>query len=122
MLSDDSNPSPRLLVWITRPAPGLMFGSCILLGCCISSFAHRRQDKDRYQTVVLVLLAMWGATLGKAIGASANMITLGFIPWALCAAMPMSFLGHAAVRRVERRKKMEAGSVTYAPAASPTEK
>ena len=108
MIVEDNHQGHRLLVLITRPAPGLMLGSCILLGCCLSLFAHRRKDEDRYQAAVLVLLAIWGAALGKAIGASANMITLGFIPWALCAAMPLSFFGHAVSRRVGERKKMGA--------------
>lgn len=115
MVGEDNNQGHRLLVLVTHPAPGLMLGACILLGCCLSSFAHRRQDEDCYQAVVVVLLAIWGAALGKAIGASANMITLGFIPWALCAAMPLSFFGHAVVRRVGGRKKMGAQGITYAP-------
>lgn len=118
MIGEDNNRGHHLLVLITRPAPGLMFGSCILLGCCLSSFTHRRQIEDRYQAAVFILIAIWGAALGKAIGASTNMITLGFVPWALCAAMPLSFLGHAVARRAGEREKTGAQSVAYAPGAS----
>jgi hypothetical protein len=122
MIVENNNQGHSLLLLITHPAPGLMLGSCILLGCCLSSFAHRRQDEDRYQAAILIWLALWGAALGKAIGASANMITLGFVPWALCAAMPLSLMGHAVLRRVGRRKKTGAASVAYAPDVSSDEK
>jgi hypothetical protein len=122
MIVEDNNQGHSLLVLITHPAPGLMLGSCVLLGCCLSSFAHRRQDEDRYQAAILIWLAIWGAALGKSIGASANMITLAFIPWALCAAMPLSLLGHAVLRRVGGRKKMGTTCVAYASGVSSDEK
>lgn len=89
-----------------------MLGSCLVLGCCLSSFAHRRQDRDRFQTGVFVALALWAAALGRGVGASANMITLSLVPWALCAAMLLSFAGHGLGRRlIERRRRQGAADV-----------
>ncbi|ORY66213.1 uncharacterized protein BCR38DRAFT_429612 [Pseudomassariella vexata] len=100
------------LDFITDPSPGLMLGSCVVLGCCLSSFAHRRQDEDRYQTGIFVTLAIWAVLLGRGVGASYNMITLGFVPWALCAAMLLSFGGHSVGRWLVGRRRKEVESVT----------
>ncbi|KAI0137034.1 hypothetical protein BJ170DRAFT_604257 [Xylariales sp. AK1849] len=93
-VSNSLDPSPPRIGFLTDPSPGLMLGSCLVLGCCLSSFAHRRRDEDRFQTAVFVAMAIWGVVVGRAIGASANMITLSLVPGALCTAMALSFMGH----------------------------
>jgi 4-hydroxybenzoate polyprenyltransferase len=100
--------------FLTNPSPGLMLGSCLVLGCCLSSFAHRRHDIDRFQAAVFIALALWAAVLGKGIGASANMITLSLVPWALCAAMLLSFAGHGLGRRLNERRRRQGAADVHA--------
>ncbi|KAH6660373.1 hypothetical protein BKA67DRAFT_49708 [Truncatella angustata] len=83
---------------LTNPSPALMLGSCVLLGCLLSSFTHRRRGKDRFQTIVFGYMVLWGITVGKGIGASVNLIALSLVPGALCAAMLLSFSAHEFVR------------------------
>lgn len=97
--------------FLTNPSAGTMLGSCLVLGCCLSSFCHRRQDHDRYQALVFVTLAVWVAVLGRGLGASANMISLGFVPWALCAAMLLSAVGHWFVRWLVGRGRYQTEAV-----------
>ncbi|KAI0136154.1 hypothetical protein F4776DRAFT_654909 [Hypoxylon sp. NC0597] len=91
-------------------SPGLALGSCLVLGCCLSSYAHRRRDHDQYQAVVFVIWITWAICIGWGIGVSANRVTLGIVPWASCAAMLSSFFGHAGARWVSTRNKCERGS------------
>lgn len=91
-------------------SPGLALGSCLVLGCCLSSYAHRRRDHDQYQAVVFVIWITWAVCIGWGIGVSANRVTLGIVPWASCAAMLSSFFGHAGARWVSTRNKCERGS------------
>ncbi|KAI0890725.1 uncharacterized protein GGS22DRAFT_151687 [Annulohypoxylon maeteangense] len=88
-------------------SPGLALGSCLVLGCCLSSYVHRRRDRDRYQVIVFVVWLVWAICIGWGIGASANRITLGIVPWACCAAMIGSFFGHAGARWISERERCE---------------
>lgn len=92
---------------LKNPPPELVLGSCVLLGCCLSSFAHRRDEKDRLQSVVLVASAFWGIAIGRATGSSANLITLSLIPGAMCLAMLISFSGHEFGRWLVNRQRHE---------------
>ncbi|KAI0175766.1 hypothetical protein GGR52DRAFT_328653 [Hypoxylon sp. FL1284] len=38
--------------FIRNVSPGLALGSCLVLGCCLSSYTHRRRDQDQYQAIV----------------------------------------------------------------------
>ncbi|KAI0382072.1 hypothetical protein F5Y04DRAFT_57433 [Hypomontagnella monticulosa] len=99
------------LDFLKRVSPGLALGSCLVLGCCLSSFIHRRRELDQYQPIVFVIWITWAIFIGWGIGASANMVTLGIVPWASCAAMLSSFFGHAGARRASVRDKCECASI-----------
>ena len=71
-----------------------MLVSCLALGCSVSSFVYRRQDRDPAQAIVFLVFVTWAVALGCGVGVSANLIMLGFMPWALCAAMPVSVTVH----------------------------
>lgn len=75
-----------------------MLGACLTLGCSISSFAYRRQQEDRYQSLIFVLAIIFATIFGFALGINANIIMLGLIPWALCVAMILSITVHWLVR------------------------
>jgi len=83
-----------------------MLGSCLLLGCSISSFAYRRQEDDRFQTPIFVLAITAAAMFGFGWGVNPNLIMLGLIPWALCGAMVGSAMVHWLVRRCSRRTRL----------------
>jgi hypothetical protein len=70
-----------------------MLFSCLLFGCCVSSFTHRRQSQDPYQFVVYLVLLSFAATIGYAARAHVYLILLGYLPWATCAAMVISISG-----------------------------
>lgn len=97
--------------FIRNVSPGLALGSCLVLGCCLSSYTHRRRDQDRYQAIVFIVWIVWAVCVGLRVGASANMVSLGLVPWTLCAAMLSSFLGHAGARWYSTRDRCECASV-----------
>ncbi|RYP54735.1 hypothetical protein DL768_000559 [Monosporascus sp. mg162] len=101
------------LDFLPKPSGGLMLGSCLVLGCCLSSYTHRRGGRDPYQPLVFMAWAAWAACIGLGFGCSADMVMLGLLPWALCAAVLSSYLGHAAVARwlAARRRKCETEAV-----------
>jgi hypothetical protein len=101
-----SNLIPEVL---GEPSSALMLASYLVLGCAVSSFLHRRNGKDGQQATVFMLFAVSAATIGRALGASANMITLGLVPWALCTAMTCSFVGHSVGRFVNARHAVAVG-------------
>lgn len=75
-----------------------MLFSCLVFGCCVSSFTHRRQNQDPFQFVVYVLLLGGAALVGYGVRANAHLILLGYLPWATCAAMTVSISGHSVYR------------------------
>ncbi|KAK3337186.1 hypothetical protein B0T19DRAFT_63310 [Cercophora scortea] len=87
----ESQPGSFLL----DPSPGLMLFSCLVFGCCVSSFVHRRQDKDRFQSVVYAAVLAAVVLAGYTTRASANLIMLGYLPGATCAAMVISVSVHS---------------------------
>ncbi|KAF7951370.1 hypothetical protein EAE96_006685 [Botrytis aclada] len=90
--------SGRLRV-ILDPYALSLLASCLLLGVSISSFTHRRQGYDRCQSLILVLAILTATTIGLGLGIDANLIMLGFVPWALILAMVLSVFVHWAARR-----------------------
>ncbi|KAL2180303.1 uncharacterized protein P884DRAFT_236984 [Thermothelomyces heterothallicus CBS 202.75] len=80
---------------VFRPSPGLMLFSCLVFGCCVSSFTYRRQDQDPFQFVIYLILLGCVAMIGYAVGARLHLILLGYLPWATCAAMAISISGHS---------------------------
>lgn len=91
--------------FLLYPSPGLMLCCCLVFGCCVSSFAHRRQDEDGLQLVVYTMFLSGAVVVGYALEASANMILLGFIPGAMCVAMATSLSGH----HLYRTRRLDAG-------------
>ncbi|KAK1834827.1 hypothetical protein QBC39DRAFT_342961 [Podospora conica] len=91
--------------FLLYPSPGLMLCCCLVFGCCVSSFAHRRQDEDGLQLVVFTVFLAGAVVVGYALEASANLILLGFIPWAMCAAMATSLSGH----HLYRTRRVDSG-------------
>ncbi|TGO54758.1 hypothetical protein BCON_0102g00140 [Botryotinia convoluta] len=79
-----------------------LLASCLLLGCSISSFTHRRQGHDRCQSLILVFAILTATTIGFGLGIDANLIMLGFVPWALILAMIFSVFVHWTIRRHRR--------------------
>lgn len=69
---------------------GLVLASCLILGVSVSSFVYRRQAKDPTQAATLLFMIVMAIVLGLGAGASANLILLGWLPWAAVAAMATS--------------------------------
>ncbi|KAK3695069.1 hypothetical protein B0T22DRAFT_497250 [Podospora appendiculata] len=93
-----SQPSRFLL----DPSPGLMLFSCLVFGCCVSSFVHRRQDQDRFQSVIYAAVLAAVVLAGYTTRASTNLIILGYLPGATCAAMIISVSGHSLLKSLRR--------------------
>ncbi|KAH9994167.1 hypothetical protein F4779DRAFT_623371 [Xylariaceae sp. FL0662B] len=120
IVQEESGSSPLLtrdiirlirVEFLTHISPGLALGSCLVLGCCLSSYTHRRRCQDQYQIIVFVTWIAWAICVGWGIGASADMVTLGIVPWALCAAMPSSFATHLALLWPEKRERCDRHTV-----------
>jgi hypothetical protein len=94
---------------LLNPTPELMLGSCLVFGCCVSSFVHRRQSQDTCQFVVYAVFLTAVVVSGFGIEASANLILLGYAPWAMCAAMATSLYGHALYRRQRKQNEKRSG-------------
>jgi len=86
--------------FLFHPSAGLMLASCLIFGCCVSSFIHRRQDKDPFQFVFYLVLLAVAASVGYGFHASVHLILLGYLPWATCAAMALSISAHSLHRRI----------------------
>lgn len=83
---------------LLHPTPELMLCSCLIFGCCVSSFVHRRQGQDPLQFAVYAAFLAGAITAGFGFGASTNLILLGYLPWAMCIAMAVSLFGHSLYR------------------------
>lgn len=86
-----------------HPAPAAMFVSCLGLGCCVSSFLYRHQRDDPYQPLIFTSSIVGSAVAGHIVVASSYLITLAYVPWALCMAMFLSACGHALMRWLNAR-------------------
>ncbi|KAK3906673.1 hypothetical protein C8A05DRAFT_40521 [Staphylotrichum tortipilum] len=82
--------------FVLRPSPELMLLSCLLFGCCVSSFTHRRQSQDPFQFVVYLVLLGGAALVGYGLRADPHLVLLGYLPFATCAAMAITVMGHGA--------------------------
>ena len=89
----------HVLAHIHHPPPKLVLASALGFGCCVSSFVYRRQGQDPFQVLVFALVVGTVATVAYGTGASPDVLLLGFMPLATCAAMVISVLGHAMLRR-----------------------
>ncbi|KAL2165244.1 hypothetical protein VTH06DRAFT_540 [Thermothelomyces fergusii] len=86
-----------------HPSPGLMLSSCLVFGCCVSSFTYRRQDQDPLQLLVYLVILGCAALIGYAAGAHPYLILLGYLPWATCTAMAISISSHGAYRYLKSK-------------------
>lgn len=75
-----------------------MLFSCLVFGCCVSSFAHRGQSEDPFQFVIFLVLLSCAIMIGYAARAPVYLILLGYLPWATCAAMAISASGRGVYR------------------------
>jgi len=91
--------------FLLHPTPELMLCCCLIFGCCVSSFAHRRQDQDGLQIAVYAVFLVGAIVVGYGLEASANLILLGYVPWAMCVAMATSLSGH----HFYRLRKLDSG-------------
>ncbi|KAI0593373.1 hypothetical protein F4775DRAFT_578160 [Biscogniauxia sp. FL1348] len=91
-------------IFIIHTSPGLVLSSCLILGCCLSSYTYGRREQDHYQLAVFAVWVIWAVCVGWKVGCSADMITLGIVPWTFCIAMLSSSALHAAMRRNLSRK------------------
>jgi len=82
-----------------------MLGSCLALGCSISSFAYRRQEGDRYQALIFGLAITAATIFGLVLKVNPNLIMLGLIPWALCCSMIFSTAFHWLLRRCSGKRR-----------------
>lgn len=89
----------------------MMLVSCLVFGCCVSSFVHRRHDKDRLQFLVYLVLLGSVVIAGHQTGASANMILLGYLPWTMCLAMAISITGHSLYRQRQQNVDTHLGAM-----------
>ncbi|KAK4105814.1 hypothetical protein N658DRAFT_441392 [Parathielavia hyrcaniae] len=94
-------------VFDLRPSPALMLFSCLLFGCCVSSFVLRRQSRDPFQFLVFVVLLGGTALAGYAVREDVHLILLGYLPWATCTAMAISIVGHSLYRRLRSKGATE---------------
>ncbi|KAH8905147.1 hypothetical protein BR93DRAFT_767535 [Coniochaeta sp. PMI_546] len=107
---DHSQVTGHVFIDVPRhPAPKLVLISALGFGCCVSSFGYRRQRENPFQVVVFALFVGTVATVAYGLGESPDMILLGYLPFATCAAMVSSIGGHAMFRwtRSEKRSKIE---------------
>ena len=95
---------PGHFSFFLNPSPAVLLGSCLILGCSISSFAYRHQENDKYQTPIFVVAIAAVSIFGFALGINVNLIMLGLFPWALCIAMILSTCVHCLARYCRRRK------------------
>lgn len=94
--------------FMLNPPPALMLASCLVLGCAISSFAYRRQDRDKLQTPIFIATITLACIIGFAWDLNANLIMLAMIPWALCMAMVLCTVVNSMVENLSRRRIMYA--------------
>ncbi|KAL2124777.1 hypothetical protein VTJ04DRAFT_1142 [Mycothermus thermophilus] len=83
-----------------RPPPGLMLFSCLVFGYSVSSFTHRRHRRDPLQPIVYFIVLATVAVVGYGMTADARLVLLGYLPWATCAAMVISMVGHSLYRHL----------------------
>ncbi|KAM6538770.1 hypothetical protein FALCPG4_000628 [Fusarium falciforme] len=72
---------------LAQPSQWLALTACLVYGCSIASFLHRRRFLDPYQPFIFAACVSLGAVLGKCTGASADYILLVHVSWATCLAM-----------------------------------
>ncbi|OAA54740.1 hypothetical protein SPI_08611 [Niveomyces insectorum RCEF 264] len=83
---------------VAQPSAAAALVSCLVLGCAVSSFVHRRQVHDRFQWLVFLLVVGGAAMSGLATKTTAARLWLAYAPWAACSAMVTSYCFHELLR------------------------
>jgi ABC-type polysaccharide/polyol phosphate export permease len=96
-LPDDGDPGNDILIPIS---PEWMLLFCLAFGFAVSSFAHRRQDRDPFQTVVYITVLVPVAVWGYHETSDARLVLLELIPLATCVAMIISITVHSLYRHL----------------------
>ncbi|KAF8852982.1 hypothetical protein BDZ45DRAFT_92994 [Acephala macrosclerotiorum] len=91
--STQSRLGPASLVWID-PASVLMTQASILLAASVVSFAVRRQEQDKFQSLLFLLAVTAVVVVGLQLDVSPNNILLGLMPWSLSIAIGLSSITH----------------------------
>lgn len=60
--------------------------------------------------MVFMTWIAWAICIGWGVEASANLVTLGIVPWVSCAAMVSSYCAHAGARWLSAKEKGECWS------------
>jgi len=94
---------PGHLGFILDPSPTLMLLFCVVLGCSVSSFYYRHQERDKIQAPLFILILTAVTIFSFGLGVNVNLIMLGIVPWALCFSMGLSTTVHWIVRRCRKR-------------------
>ena len=93
-------PNPPGLAYIFNPGPATMLGACLIFGYCLSSYSYRWRDFNKYQTPILILSICSACAVGTILDDDANLILLGYIPWAICVGILESAVCHWLIRQL----------------------
>jgi len=83
----------RQLSW--HESPTVIFVSCLVFGCSVSSVSYRRQDQDECQYPIYAGVLGAAIALGHGLRESMDLIVFGYLLWATCIAMVISLAGHS---------------------------
>ncbi|VTT63406.1 unnamed protein product [Fusarium fujikuroi] len=64
--------------------------ACIIYGCSVASFLHRRRLRDPNMSPIFAACVSFGMLVGKCTGAGFDYIMLVHVSWATCLAMVAS--------------------------------
>ncbi len=95
---------PPGLRFVSEPSAEMGLSSWVTLCCAVSYYVHRRQALDAYQTSVFLAAAFVVSVAAIVMGASRQVVLLAYVPWAACAAMAASCLGHILLRQLSKPK------------------
>ncbi|KAI0401242.1 hypothetical protein F4802DRAFT_435929 [Xylaria palmicola] len=87
---------------------GLLLASCIVLGCCVSSYRHRMRESEPYWGTVLLFWIASVVLLGLGVGCEIDTVLVAMLPWALVAAMLTSYVGRVSAQRLMSKRKAHA--------------
>ncbi|KAI0541170.1 hypothetical protein GGR58DRAFT_58460 [Xylaria digitata] len=87
---------------------GMLLVSCLVLGCCVSSYRHRMQGREPYQGIFFLVWIVWVSLVGLGAGCEVDTVVVGMVPWALVAAMLSSYFGHTGGQWLMLRRKLDA--------------
>lgn len=72
---------------LVRPSQWQVLTACIIYGCSVASFLHRRRLRDSNVPPIFTVCVALGVLVGKCTGAGIDYIMLVHASWATCLAM-----------------------------------